>query len=531
VKFERDLAAQARKAYIAKGFTVQVPLKAGPRTIVATFLKHTSALPERELRERLRNKGWQTAVGTVTIKGPVTRSGPGDTPSRRHIFVCKPATAAEEGACARQILSKMARRAYRRAVVDTDLRPLLQSYATGRAQGSFDTGIQQAIERLLVSPQFLFRIERDPENSSANRLRPVSNAAGTVRRISDVELASRLSFFLWSSIPDDELLDLAIQGKLRSPGVLEQQVRRMIADDRSRTLVTNFGAQWLFLRDLKAFNANTRLFGDFDDGLKQSFERETELFLSSILREEDRSVLDLLTANHTFVNERLAKHYGIRNVYGSEFRKVVLPDDSPRRGLLGQASLLTLSSHATRTSPVLRGKYILDNLLAAPPPPPPPNIPALPVATSEGKPLSMREALGQHRRNAVCASCHSRMDPLGFALENFDAIGRWRTHTESGETIDVSASLPDGTQFEGVAGLRQLLLNRSEQFVTGFTEKLFTYAVGRKVAYYDAPSIRKIVRDAGRSEYRFSALVLGMVNSVAFTTRPAAPPGDKVAVR
>jgi hypothetical protein len=333
-----------------------------------------------------------------------------------------------------------------------------------------------------------------------------------------VELASRLSFFLWSSIPDDELLTVASQGKLKDPAVLERQVRRMLADARSKTLVSNFAAQWLFLRDLKAKEPDRLLFRDFDGSLRNALERETELFVESIVR-EDRSLLDLLDANYTFVNERLAKHYGIPNVYGNEFRRITLSDDSPRRGLLGKGSILTLDSYGTRTSPVLRGKYVLDNLLSTPPPPPPPNVPALSENSTDGKPLSMREAMVQHRANSVCASCHARMDPIGFALENFDAVGRWRARSESGAPIDASGVLPDGTKFEGVTGLRQLLMGRRELFVGGVTQKLLTYAVGRKYAYLDAPAVRKIVREAARDDYRFSSLVLGIVNSTPFLMR------------
>jgi hypothetical protein len=327
-----------------------------------------------------------------------------------------------------------------------------------------------------------------------------------------------LSIFLWSSIPDDELLAVAESGKLRDRAVLERQVRRMLADPKSEALVDNFAAQWLFLRDLESKNPNSRFFRDFDKGLQQDFERETELFVDSILR-EDRSVLELLDAKYTFVNERLAKHYGIPDIYGSEFRRVALSDDSPRRGLLGKGSILTLTSYATRTSPVLRGKYILDNLLGTPPPPPPPNIPALAEKANDGKALSMREAMARHRANPVCASCHARMDPLGFAMENFDAVGQWRTRSESGEPLDVSATFQDGTKFDGISGLRAQLVRRPEPFVIGVTEKLLTYAVGRKAAAHDMPTIRALVRDAARSNYRFSTLVLGVINSVPFQMR------------
>jgi hypothetical protein len=384
------------------------------------------------------------------------------------------------------------------------LRPFFEG---GRAEGGFERGVQWALERVLVSPQFLFRVESDAGFPSQ-----------TPHRVSDVELASRLSFFLWSSIPDDELLQLAAKGSLHEPATLERQVHRMLADPRARALVTNFGAQWLLLRDLEAKNPNPRFFRDFDKGLQHAFARETELFVESILR-DDRSILDLLDANHTFLNERLAKHYGIPNVYGSEFRRVTLSDDSPRRGLLGKGSVLTLTSYGTRTSPVLRGKYVLDNLLSAPPPPPPPNVPALVEKANTGKPLSMREAMSQHRANPVCASCHAQMDPIGFSLENFDGVGQWRTRSESGEALDVSAALPDGTKFEGVVGLREQLRKHPHMFVSGVAAKLVTYAVGRTVSYVDAPVVRKIVREAGPSNYRFSALVLGVVKSVPFQMR------------
>ena len=521
VKFENDLEAISRKEYLKKGFNTVVSLKAGDREIVVSFLKRTSALVESEVRPLLRNRGSQPAVASVTIKGPYNASGAGETESRRRIFVCRPAGAADESRCARQIVSALARRAYRRPVTDADLREPLLSYDGGRAEGGFELGIERALERLLVSPQFVFRIERDPK----------SLAPGTLYRISDLELASRLSFFIWSSIPDDELLEVAARGALKDARVLEQQVRRMLADPRAEALVTNFAAQWLFLRDVKAKNPNDKMFADFDEGLRRALERETQLFVNSVLREEDRSVLALLTANYTFLNERLAKHYGVPNVYGVDFRRVTLGDDSPRRGLLGQGSILTLSSHASRTSPVLRGKYILDNLLATPPPPPPPNVPALVANATDGKPLSMREAMVLHRKNPVCASCHSRMDPLGFALENFDAIGRYRTRGESGAPIDASASLPDGTTFEGVGGLRQLLVSRSDLFVMGLTEKLLAYAVGRKVAQHDAPAIRQMVRLAG-PDYRFSSIVLGLVRSVPFQMRRSgAPAAVSVAAR
>jgi hypothetical protein len=508
-RFERDRQADARKAAIAKGFDLLLPLKAGPRAIGVTFVKHPSAPSENLVLPRLRGKGQLPGVASVTLKGPQNATGPGDTPSRRRIFVCQPASRSEETPCAKQILSTMARRAYRRPVTDADLQPLLSIYNAGRTEGEFNAGIEQALERILVSPQFLFRIERDPAKTAPN----------TVYRISDLELASRLSFFLWSSIPDDELLDVAIRGKLRDPAVLEQQVRRMLADARSQTLASNFAAQWLYLRDVEAKTPSPRLFPDFNLDLAQDFERETELFLESIFS-EDRSVLDLLNANYTFVNERLARHYGIRNVFGTNFRRITYSDDSPRRGLLGHGSVLMLTSYANRTSPVLRGKYVLGNILGAPPPPPPPNVPALVTeAKDSGKRLSMRESMAQHRNNPVCATCHARMDPIGFALDNFDAVGRWRMVDESGTKIDPSGVFPDGTKFEGVAELRQLLLRRPEQFVGTLTENLLTYSLGRSLAYYDAPTVRAIVREAARSDYRFSALIMGVVNSKPFQMR------------
>jgi mono/diheme cytochrome c family protein len=501
-------------------FPVTMPLKAGPREIIVTFLPVSAARSQELARPMLRNlNGRQPGVEIVSLKGPMKVAGAGDSPSRRRLFVCRPQAAADETPCAKQILSTLLRRAFRRPVADLDVRALMPFYEAGRAESGFEMGIERALERVLVSPQFLFRIEADPEGSQAR-----------LYRISDVALASRLSFFLWSSIPDDALLDVAAQGKLRDPNVLEQQVQRMLRDDRSRALVDNFAAQWLFLRDVPAKNPSPMYFRDFDAGLKEALKREVELFVDSILR-DDRSVLDLLNANHTFVNERLAKHYGIPGVYGSHFRRVTLGEDSPRLGLLGKAAILTVTSYASRTSPVLRGKYVLDNLLNAPPPPPPPNIPPLQEKSDSGKPLSMREAMVQHRGNPACAGCHARMDPLGLALENFDAVGRWRTYDASGKAVDASAVLADGTRFDGVAGLRQQLLSQPEQFVTGMTEKFMTYAIGRNVDYYDAPAVRKIVREMSANNYRFSSMVLGIVNSLPFQMRKAQAPAEVSASR
>jgi mono/diheme cytochrome c family protein len=512
-RFELDRQAQARRRAVAKGFDVDVPMRAGPRVITVAFLKRTSARSEALIRPRMRSRGQLPAIASVTLRGPYKVVGPGDTPSRRAVFTCTPAAAAEEPACAKNILATLARRAYRRPVTDADLQPLLAIYEAERHERGFDSGIQQALERMLVSPQFLFRIEREPANV----------AAGAVYRISDLELASRLSFFLWSSIPDDELLGAAERGTLSDRSVLERQVRRMLRDPRSDTLVTNFAAQWLYLRDVSAKTPSPRLFPDFDLALRDAFERETNLFLESVVR-EDRSVIDLLNANDTFVNERLARHYGIPNVFGNDFRRVTYAADSPRRGLglLGHGSVLTITSYANRTSPVLRGKYVLANLLDAPPAPPPPNIPALATENKDsGKVLPMRQAMAQHRANPACASCHAAMDPIGFALDNFDAVGRWRTVDASGNSIDPSGVLPDGSAFEGPAGLRDVLLRQPERFARTLTERLLAYALGRSLEHDDAPVVRAIAANSARLEYRFSQFILGVVNSMPFQMRKA----------
>jgi mono/diheme cytochrome c family protein len=488
----------------------RVPIKAGPRLVGVAFVEHNEAKDEATLRPRMRGRGTQPAIAMLTISGPFNTEGSGDTPSRRRIFVCHPHNAADETPCARQILSTLARRAFRRPVTDSDIEELLPFYNAGRAEAGFDLGIERALERLLVSPQFLFRIERDPEGA----------APGSIYRITDIELASRLSFFLWSSIPDDQLLDIAAAGKLKDPAILEQQVRRMLADPRSESLVNNFAAQWLYLRDVDVKRPDEIQFPDFDETLRNAMERETELFVSSVLR-ADRSVLDLLTANYTFVNERLAKHYGIPNVQGSYFRRVVLPEGSMRGGLLGQGSILTLTSYSNRTSPVLRGKWVLENLLASPPPPPPPNVPALKTESDEpGKTLSMREAMIQHRANPACASCHATMDPIGFAMENFDGVGHWRDR-DADRPIDVSGVLPGGAKFEGVAGLKQTLLKNSDQFVNAMAEKLLMYAIGRNLQYYDASTVRAMAAESARNKYTFASLVLAAVKSTPFQMREA----------
>jgi mono/diheme cytochrome c family protein len=490
----------------------RIPVTAGPHLIGVTFVQITEALDEATLRPRQRTRGTQPAVAAVTIRGPYNGKGPGDTPSRERIFTCRPSNDAAEAPCAKQILSTLMRRAYRRPVTDQDLAALLPFYEKGRKERDFDLGVQTAIERLLVSPQFLYRIERDPAGAPLG-------TNGPAHPVSDLELASRLSFFIWSSIPDDELLNVAAAGKLKDPAVLEKETRRMLADARSESLVTNFAAQWLYLRDVEVKKPDLFLFRDFDEGLRESFEKETDLFLNSILRDERRSVLDLLTANYTFVNERLAKHYGIPNVTGSEFRRVELPKDSPRAGLLGQGSILTLTSYSTRTSPVLRGKYVLENLLASAPPPPPANVPSLNTEGEKGgEPPSLREAMVQHRASPACANCHARMDPIGFAMENFDAVGQWRD-TDLGKPIDVSSTLADGSVVNGVAGVRQLILRDPERFVGAVAEKLLMYGIGRNVQYYDQPAVRKIVHSAAANNNTFASLVLGVVESAPFQMR------------
>ena len=499
---------------VDKDLKIRVPVQAGPHDVGVTFLRKTSAVPETERQPHKahfnmdRHPRIQPAVYSVSVTGPFDAGRAVDTPSRRRLFVCQPRTAAEEAGCARTIVSALARRAYRRPVGDADLQAPLAFYREARAEGGFDAGIEMALRAILASTEFLFRIERDPRNVPPN----------TAYRVSDVELASRLSFFLWSSIPDDELLGLAVAGRLKDPPVLEQQVRRMLADRRSQALVTNFAGQWLYLRNLAAQNPDTRLFPDFDDNLRQAFRQETELFFESIMT-EDRNVLDLLRANYSFVNERLARHYGIPNVYGSRFRRVTFDEGSVRGGLLGQGSILTVTSYANRTSPVLRGKWVLENILGTPPPPPPANVPPLVETHGSGKELSMRERMSQHRANAACSGCHQLMDPAGLSMENFDAIGRWRARSEAGAAVDASGGLPDGSAFTGVAGLRSALLSHPELFVTTVTEKLLTYALGRGVEYYDAPSVRAIARRAQNDDYRFSSIVLGIVSSSPFQMR------------
>jgi mono/diheme cytochrome c family protein len=501
-----NVRSEEVQADVGDVWKFRFPVAAGPRAVGVTFLERSEALPEGPLRPPARSRGLLPNLVGVTITGPFNPTGPGDTPTRRRIFVCSPTSVTEESACADRILTTMVRRAYRRNVTAADLGPVRRFYETGRAERDFELGIQRALERILVSPQFLFRIEEQPANA----------APGTVYPINGFELASRLSFFLWSSIPDDALLDAAANGTLRRPEVLAQHVNRMLADPRSESLINNFAAQWLFLRDVETKDPDLYLFREFDEGLRASFVRETELFLDSILR-QNRSVLDLITANYTFLNERLAKHYGIPNVTGSHFRQVSLPADSPRAGLLGQGSIQLLTSYPIRTSPVLRGKYVLENLLASPPPPPPANIPALKTENS-GQALSMKEAMQLHRANPTCASCHAKMDPIGFALETFDATGRYRTE-ENGRPIDNASNLPDGTLVKGIDGVRQLILKSPDMFVEAMTNKLLMYGLGRNVQYYDEPAIRAIARDAARANNTFAAQVLGVASSLPFQNR------------
>lgn len=490
----------------------RLPVKAGPHDLGVTFLKKPASLRETARQPYTaqfnmhRHPRSSPALYQVSITGPFGAHGPGNTPSRSRIFIAQPKSPGEEETCAKQILSTLMRRAYRRPVNDADLARPMEFFRDGRKEANFDTGIEAALSAVLVSREFIFRVEQEPEGL----------AGKSPYRITDLELASRLSFFLWSSVPDDELLDVAARGQLNQPDVLAKQTRRMLADPRSLSLGSNFASQWLHLRNLDSITPDGRLFPDFDDNLRQAMRRETELLFEEVLR-EDRSVLDLLRTDHTFLNERLAKHYGIPNIYGPRFRRVALAPESPRGGLLRHASVLTVTSYATRTSPVIRGNWILGTLLGTPPPPPPPNVPAL-EDNAVSASLPVRERLAQHRANAACASCHDLMDPVGFALENFDALGRWRT-LEEGKPVDASGGFPDGAKFTGVTGLEQALLNRPELFTGTLTEKLLTFALGRGVESFDAPAVRQVVRDAKADNHRFSAIILAIVKSTPFTMR------------
>ena len=494
----------------------RIPVKAGEHTVGVTFIAKTEAERPTLLKPMLAahdpiDADGSPEIDTVQITGPFDTSGPGDTASRRRIFTCRPKNPGDEQPCARTILSTLAGRAWRRTVSDAEVKALLQFYQMGRTGGNFDSGIELALRRLLADPAFVFRAERDQADA----------VAGKAYRLSDFELASRLSFFLWSSIPDDRLLDKAQSGKLHNPDILAAEVRRMLADPKADAVVSNFAGQWLELRNLKRVAPDAMEFPNFDDTLRQSMQKETELLFGDIMH-GDHSVLDLLTANYTFVNERLARHYGIPNIYGSQFRRVAITDDA-RRGLLGQASILTVTSYPNRTSPVLRGKWILQNLLGSPPPPPPPNVPALKEDAAGAKPLTMRARMEQHRAHSPCSNCHALFDPLGFAMENYDATGAWRSRDGS-TPIDASSQLATGQKVNGVVGLREYLLKHPDLFVGTLVENLMTYATGRGLEYYDIPAVRAIVRDSSRDDYRFSSIVLGVVKSVPFSMRMKSAP-------
>ena len=504
--------------------TPPIKVRAGPQRISASFPQKFDGPIEDEyhmVEQSLVDVSVGTMPGMTTlphlhelsITGPTNAAGVSETPSRRKIFACRPIGDEDEIPCAKQIISALARQAYRRPVTENDLEGLLSFYQSGRNNGNFESGVRTAIQAIIANPEFVFRFEREPSNA----------APGRNYRISDLELASRLSYFLWSSAPDDQLIALAGQGKLKDPVVLEKQVRRMLADPKSEAMIANFAGQWLHLQNLKIVNPDLFLFANFDRSLANSMKRETELLFDSVMR-EDRNVLDLLSANYTFVDERLALHYGIPNILGSRFRRVTLTDPN-RFGLLGHGSILTLTSTAIRTSPVQRGKYVMEVLLGTPPPPPLPNVPALPENAESrtghvAKPLSVRERMEEHRANPVCAACHKMMDPIGFALENFDAVGLWRTN-DSGFRIDSTGQMFDGAKLDGPASLRQALLSHSDAFIGTFTENLLAYGLGRVLEYYDMPVVRSIDLAAARNNNRFSSFILGIVKSVPFQMRRA----------
>jgi len=515
--FTISRAALGDKTLNEKLLKTRISAKAGPRNLAVTFVKSGSSLidgprlpTESRFNDR-RSPRTSPAIDQISITGPYAPQRASETPSRRRLFVCRPAAQekAQEEQCAGLILSTLMRRAYRRPIAKADVDGPMAFYHKGRATGDFDAGITMAVTAVLTNPEFLFRVESDPRKA----------APGSVYRISDLELASRLSFFLWSSNPDDELLDAAARGKLSEPAELEKQTRRMLADRRSFNLATNFAGQWLRLRNIDAVIPSANLFRDFDDNLRQAFRQETEQFFDSVVR-EDRSVLTFLKSDYTFLNERLAKHYGIPDVYGSRFRRVTLPPGSQRGGLLRQGSVLSVTSYATRTSPVLRGVLVLKNIIGAPPPAPPPDAPALDESTMAAN-LPMRQRLAAHRSNATCASCHRTIDPVGFALENFDAIGHWRNLEVEDQPIDSSGAIPGDKEFQGIDGLEKALLRRPEMFIATLTENLLTFALGRGIEYYDAPAIRKIVSDAEKNQYRFSSLIIGIVKSAPFQMRKA----------
>jgi hypothetical protein len=503
------IAADPRKVVLGGGPPPDA-VKAGTRELAATFLKDT--LIKEGIIERARDDVVQTyfeGVGSITVAGPFNVQGPGETVTRSKIFVCHPSRPAEEQACATKILSNLAHRAYRRPVGADDMTQLLALYKGGAQNGGFESGVRLGLQKILVSPEFLFRTEVDPPGA----------APGTVYKISDVELAPRLSFFLWSSIPDDQLLAVAESGRLSDPSVLQAQVERMLADPRSQALVTNFAGQWLFLRNIARISPDYTTFPNFDENLRQALAKETELLIESQVR-EDRSVADLLSTDYTFLNQRLAEHYGVKGVYGNEFRRVKIEDPN-RYGLLGQASILAVTSYPNRTAPTIRGKWVLEQLLGTPPPPPPPNVPSLKDDATAQK-LTMRQRMEQHRANPTCAACHRLMDPLGFALENYDGLGSWRASTAPGSgPIDSSGTLPDGTAFNGPAGLREVLMKKQDMFVYNFTERLLTYALGRGVEEYDHAALRKITREAAADNQKWSSIILGIVNSTPFQMRRA----------
>jgi mono/diheme cytochrome c family protein len=519
---------------------VMFPADTGTHTVAVAFVESSyepegplqpinsrpQSLDRLPLGDYVAYKGGEPGVDEIIVGGPFSPSGVGNSPSREKIFICHPDRPGVGGvgtgppdavggwpqACAKHILTTLAHRAFRRPVTQQETNMFDQFYVNGARAGGFEAGIQMGIERILVGPEFLFRVYKDPAGA----------APGTAYRLTDLELASRLSFFLWSSIPDDELRAKAEAGKLHDPAVLEQQTRRMLADKRSRTLVDNFAESWLYLRNLRSMKPDPDAFPEWDENLREAFDQETALFFENLIR-EDRSVLELLSANYTFLNDRLARHYGIPGVYGGHFRKVALndgPGNNRPGGLLGQGSVLTVTSYANRTSPVLRGKWVLENLLGSPPPPPPANVPSLVDKNKKGKVLSVRQRMEQHRANPACAGCHSRMDPLGFALENFDGLGKWRT-TDSETAIDPSGVLPDGTKFDGPLGLKKVLMTKQEEFTHTFAEKLLTYAIGRGLEYTDAPMLRQILHDAAKQNYKLSAFVAGVVASPAFQMRRA----------
>jgi hypothetical protein len=517
---QRILLTDLAEYAVEDGAALRMPLKAGPHTIGAAFIKKNHA-PVEDVIQPFEFSLFEPAVdgdpdwtfvphlASIAVTGPFNVAGVSDTPTRQKIFVCTPANAREEDRCARQIVETLATRAFRQPIEREQLSTLMDFYADAREQGGFEAGVEMALRRILAAPEFVFRFERAAEDVNPGEIYPLS----------DVELASRLSFFLWSSIPDDELLALAVDDRLHEPSTLRRQVRRMLADPRSNAFIENFAGQWLYLRNLKTKGGAVEQFPNFDDNLRQAFRTETEMLFASIVR-EDRNLLDILTADYTFVNERLARHYGMQGIYGSGFRRVRIENEA-RRGLLGQGSIQLVTSYPERTSPVQRGVWVLENIVGAPIPTPPPNVPALEEqAGTKAHPRTLREQMELHTTRPFCAGCHKIMDPVGFAMENFDAIGRWRTE-EHGEPIDASAQLVDGTQINGTIDLRNALLKYSDRFVQTTTEKLMTYALGRGLEYYDMPTVRAVARNAAKNDYRFSDIVMGIVESAAFQMKAA----------